>query len=62
MSGWITSESASTGGKTRHGGVSKMGQSDIRKLLIVGAMSRIRWIVEIPAKGRKKPKWSGKSR
>lgn len=35
----------STGGKTRLGGVSKMGQADIRKLLIVGAMSPIRWIV-----------------
>jgi len=35
----------STGGKTRLGGVSKMGQADIRKLLIVGAMSRIRWII-----------------
>ncbi|WP_081355304.1 transposase, partial [Agrobacterium vitis] len=33
----------STGGKTRLGGVSKMGQTDIRKLLIVGAMSMIRW-------------------
>ena len=32
----------STGRKTRLGGVSKMGQTDIRKLLIVGAMSRIR--------------------
>lgn len=27
------------------GGVSKMGQADIRKLLIVGATSRIRWII-----------------
>ncbi|EQB11424.1 IS110 family RNA-guided transposase [Sphingobium lactosutens] len=35
----------STGGKTRLGAVCKMGQSDVRKLLIVGAMSRIRWIV-----------------
>jgi transposase len=35
----------STGGKTKLGGMSKMGQSDIRKLLVVGAMSRIRWIV-----------------
>src|SRR5271157_5772032 len=35
----------STGGKTRLGSVSKMGQNDIRKLLIIGAMSRIRWIV-----------------
>lgn len=31
--------------KARLGGMSKMGQGDIRKLLIVGAMSRIRWIV-----------------
>ncbi len=35
----------STGGKTRLGAVSKMGQNNIRRLLIVGAMSRIRWIV-----------------
>ena len=34
----------STGGKARLGAVSKMGQSDIRKLLIVGAMSVIRWV------------------
>lgn len=34
----------SSGGKTRLGGMSRMGQDDIRKLLIVGAMSRIRWI------------------
>jgi len=35
----------STGGKARLGAVSKMGQCDIRKLLIVGAMSVIRWVV-----------------
>jgi transposase len=35
----------STGGKTRLGAVSKMGQCDVRKLLIVGAMSVIRWVV-----------------
>jgi transposase len=35
----------STGGKTRLGAVSKMGQCEIRKLLIVGAMSVIRWVV-----------------
>ncbi len=46
----------STGGKTRLGGVSKMGQSDIRKLLIVGAMSRIRWIVR---KGVLPDNWLG---
>jgi len=47
----------STGGKTRLGGVSKMGQSDIRKLLIVGAMSRIRWIVR---KGVLPDNWLGR--
>lgn len=35
----------STGGKARLGSVSKMGQTDIRRLLIVGAMSVIRWVV-----------------
>jgi len=33
----------SSGGKQRLGRVSKMGQRDIRRLLVVGAMSRIRW-------------------
>ena len=33
----------STGGKDRLGRVSKMGQRDIRRLLICGAMSVIRW-------------------
>lgn len=35
----------STGGKFKLGSVSKMGQTDIRRLLIVGAMSVIRWVV-----------------
>ena len=35
----------SMGGKTRLGSVSKMGLTDIRRLLIVGAMSVIRWVV-----------------
>jgi transposase len=35
----------STGGKTLLGAVSRMDQCDIRKLLIVGAMSVIRWVV-----------------
>lgn len=35
----------STGGKARLGSVSKMGQTDIRRLLIVGAMSVIGWVV-----------------
>lgn len=44
----------STGGKTRLGSVSKMGQSDIRRLLIVGAMSVIRWVVR---KGGSTNRW-----
>ena len=44
----------STGGKTRLGAVSKMGQCDIRKLLIVGAMSVIRWVVR---KGGTSNRW-----
>lgn len=46
----------STGGKSRLGGVSKMGQTDIRKLLIVGAMSLIHWIVR---KGVLPDNWLG---
>ncbi|AWI62525.1 IS110 family transposase [Sinorhizobium fredii] len=34
----------STGGKERLGRVSKAGQVDIRKLLIIGAMSRLTWL------------------
>lgn len=33
----------STGGKERMGHVSKQGQSDIRRLMIIGAMAVIRW-------------------
>lgn len=33
----------STGGKQRLGKVSKMGQRDIRRLLIIGAMAVVRW-------------------
>jgi transposase len=33
----------SSGGKERLGSVSKAGQSDIRRLLIIGAMSRLSW-------------------
>ena len=47
----------STGGKTRLCGISKMGQTDIRKLLIVGAMRRIRWIVR---KGVMPDNWLGR--
>jgi len=34
----------SSGGKERHGRVSKAGQADIRRLLIIGAMSRLNWL------------------
>lgn len=34
----------SSGGKERLGRVSKAGQSDIRRLLIIGAMSRLNWL------------------
>lgn len=44
----------STGGKVRLGSVSKMGQTDIRRLLIVGAMSVIRWVVR---KGGSPNRW-----
>jgi transposase len=44
----------STGGKARLGAVSKMGQCDIRRLLIVGAMSGIRWVVR---KGGSANRW-----
>jgi len=47
----------STGGKPKLGSMSKMGQSDIRKLLVVGAMSRIRWIVR---KGTLPDNWLGR--
>ena len=33
----------SSGGKTRLGRISKAGQADIRRLLIIGAMSRLNW-------------------
>src|SRR6056297_2237424 len=44
----------STGGKTTLGAVSKMGQTDIRRLLLVGAMSAIRWAVR---KGGSPNRW-----
>ena len=44
----------STGGKARLGAVSEMGQTDIRRLLIVGAMSVIRRVVR---KGGSPNRW-----
>ena len=39
----LTPRQHSTGGKSRLGGISKMGQRDLRRLLIVGAMTVVRW-------------------
>lgn len=44
----------STGGKQRMGRTSKMGQKDIRRLLIIGAMSVIRWAAR---RGAQKGSW-----
>ena len=38
----------SSGGKERLGRVSKAGQADIRRLLIIGAMTRVRWTSRKP--------------
>ncbi len=46
----------STGGKTKLGRVSKMGQSDLRRLLICGATACIRWA---KAKGIDPNSWLG---
>ena len=53
----LVPKQSSTGGKTRLGGISRMGQTDIRKLQIVGAMSRIRWTVR---KGITSDNWLGR--
>jgi transposase len=42
---------ASTGGKQRLGKASKMGQRDIRRLLVTGAMAVIRWALRRGAPG-----------
>lgn len=39
----LTPRQHSTGGKERLGRTSKMGQRDIRRLLIIGAMAVVRW-------------------
>lgn len=47
----------STGGKTKLGRVSKMGQADMRRLLITGATACLRWAV---AKGIDPQSWLGR--
>ena len=39
----LTPRQNSSGGKSRLGGTSKMGQRDLRRLLISGAMTVVRW-------------------
>ena len=46
---WLVPRQHSSGGKDRLGRVSKAGQVDIRRLLIIGAMSRLNWIGRKPA-------------
>jgi transposase len=43
-----------TGGKSRLGWVSKVGQQDIQRLLIIGAMAVVRWAV---SKGPRPGSW-----
>lgn len=40
----------SSGGKERLGRISKAGQADIRRLLIIGAMARVNWASRKPPK------------
>lgn len=58
ISAWLglVAKQHSSGGKTRLGGMSRMGQEDIRKLLIIGAMSCIRWICR---RGTNPDNWLG---
>ena len=42
FSAWIGLRESSTGGRQRLGRITKMGQRDLRRLLVVGAMSVIR--------------------
>jgi len=56
LAAWLglTPRQNSTGGKSKLGRVSKMGQRDIRRLLIIGAASVIRWAIR---KGAPKGSW-----
>ncbi|SEI21477.1 Transposase IS116/IS110/IS902 family protein [Rhizobium tibeticum] len=47
----------SSGGKQRLGKISKMGQQDIRRLLIIGAMAVVRWASR---KGAPNDSWLGR--
>lgn len=53
----LTPRQHSSGGKERLGKTSKMGQRDIRRLLIIGAVAVVRWGLEREL--RKAPGWPG---
>jgi len=53
----LTPRQHSSGGKERLGKMSKMGQRDLRRLLITGAMAVIRWAVR---KGAPEGSWLGR--
>jgi len=53
----LTPRQNSSGGKTRLGGTSKMGQRDLRRLLVSGAMTVVRWASR---KGAPEESWLGR--
>jgi transposase len=50
----LTPKQNSSGGKTRLGGTSKMGQRDLRRLLVSGAIAQVRWAMR---KGAPEGSW-----
>jgi transposase len=52
----LTPRQNSSGGKARLGGTSKMGQRDLRRLLVSGAMTVVRWALR---KGAPEGSWLG---
>ncbi len=59
LAAWVglTPRQHSSGGKDRLGRTSKMGQRDIRRLLIVGAVAVVRWATR---KGAPEGSWLGR--
>jgi transposase len=53
----LTPRQHSTGGKERLGRTSKMGQRDLRRLLIIGAVAVVRWAVR---RGAQEGSWLGR--
>ena len=55
----LTPKQNSSGGKTRLGGTSKMGQRDLRRLLVSGAITQVRWAMR---KGAPEGSWLARMR